>query len=40
LELNKNGDGTYLGGREPREGVAQGPVGLVLPESEHKTGRQ
>jgi len=40
LELNQNRYGTYLGGRELREEAVEGPVGLVLPESGHKSSRQ
>ena len=37
LELNQSKDGTYLGEWKPREKAAEGPVELVLPESEHAT---
>ena len=37
MELNQSKDGTYLGEWKPREEAAEGPVELVLPESEHAT---
>jgi len=40
LELNQSEDGTYLGEWRPGEEATEGPVELVLPESEHATNIQ